>query len=33
MNQTKKSAQVVMEMVEEFIESVESLSRYLDPQN
>jgi NAD(P)H-dependent flavin oxidoreductase YrpB (nitropropane dioxygenase family) len=33
MNQTKKSAQVVMEMVEEFIESVESLSRYLDPSN
>lgn len=33
MNQSKKSAQVVLEMVEEFIESVESLSRYLDPQH
>jgi NAD(P)H-dependent flavin oxidoreductase YrpB (nitropropane dioxygenase family) len=33
MNHTKKSAQVVYEMVEEFIESVESLSRYLDPNN
>jgi NAD(P)H-dependent flavin oxidoreductase YrpB (nitropropane dioxygenase family) len=31
MNQPKKSAQVVYDMVEEFIEATESLARHLDP--
>jgi hypothetical protein len=30
MNQTKKAAQVVYDMVEEFIEATESLARQLD---